>query len=130
MPQLQSSALPVEGPGWKDRDRVPPMSVSGGDGHAVAHSGGAASKAMSPGGNTLATRVWIPRHQRDLHVAAEWGAVLVVVPALAWVALNPLVPTAARLIAGGVALASLVVDGYLLGRWRAIETSPAVGLLR
>ena len=62
--------------------------------------------------------VAVPRSQRDLHVAAEWGAVLVVVPALAWVALNPRVPPAARAIAGWVAFASLLVDGYLLTQWK------------
>ncbi len=74
---------------------------------------------MRGGEGTLVAGVSIPRHQRDLHVAAEWAAVLVVVPALTWIAFNSRVPRSARLIAGGVALASLVVDSYLLSRWSA-----------
>ena len=61
--------------------------------------------------------VAIPRTQRDFHVATEWAALLLVVPALTWVALNPKVPPAARTIAGLVALGNLIVDGDLLMRW-------------
>lgn len=71
---------------------------------------------MSRSGAMTST-VTIPRAQRDLHVATEWAALLLVVPALTWVALNPKVPRAARTIAGLVALGNLVVDGGLLMRW-------------
>jgi len=67
---------------------------------------------------SLGESVAIPRLQRDLHIASELAAVFLVVPALAWVALNPRVPTTARTIAGTVALLTLVVDGALLSQWR------------
>ena len=61
--------------------------------------------------------VSIPSSQRDLHIASEWVALVVAVPALAWVALNPDVPRTARTIAGAVALGTLLIDGALLLRW-------------
>jgi hypothetical protein len=61
--------------------------------------------------------VTIPSSQRRLHIASERAAIWIAVPALAWVALNPKVPQAARNIAGAVALATLLIDGYLLKRW-------------
>jgi hypothetical protein len=69
-------------------------------------------------GATLARPVLITEGQRRLHVASEWVAVALVVPALGWVALNPRVPRTARWIAGAVAVGSLLVDGYLLTRWK------------
>jgi hypothetical protein len=62
-------------------------------------------------------QVMIPSSQRDLHIASEWIALVVAVPALAWIALNPQVPRTARNIAGAVALATFIVDGSLLMRW-------------
>ena len=61
--------------------------------------------------------VTIPAPQRRLHIVSEWAALLVAVPALTWIATNPEVPRSARTVAGGLAVATLIIDGALLLRW-------------
>jgi hypothetical protein len=58
--------------------------------------------------------VTIPDQQVRLHVVGESLALIFVVPAMTYLATRKDVPGHVRAIAGGTALFSLLVDGWLL----------------
>lgn len=59
----------------------------------------------------------IPAGQRRLHVASEAAALLVAAPFLGYVATRKELPGWVRLGSGVLAVATLVIDGYLLVQW-------------
>lgn len=59
----------------------------------------------------------ISPRQRQVHVASETVAVLVIAPFLAYLAQRRALPTWARVGAAAVAVGTLVVDGWLLSRY-------------
>lgn len=62
--------------------------------------------------------VCISQAQRDRHVFWETAALVVVVPFSLFLAFNPALAPWARLLAGGIAGATVVVDGGLLRQYR------------
>jgi hypothetical protein len=54
--------------------------------------------------------------QWRVHVISETLAVLIVVPFSVYVASRKQLPAWARVVAGGIGVATLLVDGYLLTR--------------
>lgn len=59
----------------------------------------------------------IPDAQRDVHVVTEAAALLVVAPFMVWLATQRELPPPARVLAGGIAAATVIVDGGLLFRY-------------
>lgn len=59
----------------------------------------------------------VPQSQRQLHVASESIALLVIAPFLLGVAQTPTLTPAQRQGLRATAIATILVDGYLLTRW-------------
>lgn len=62
-------------------------------------------------------QVCISRAQRDMHVVGEALGLAVGVPFGTWAALNSTLPGPARLAGAGLAIGSLVFDGWLLASY-------------
>jgi hypothetical protein len=62
--------------------------------------------------------VCISRKQRNLHVASETAAVVLVAPLLGWIAATGKVTQQARVALGTVAVATVLIDGGLLRTFR------------
>ena len=59
-----------------------------------------------------------PEEQRKLHMASEALAIGAVAPVSAYIAAtNPQLPRWQRTFLYGLAVGTLIVDGYLLGKW-------------
>jgi type IV secretory pathway TrbD component len=65
----------------------------------------------------MARVICIPEAQRQVHVAAETAALVLVVPFLGWIAAQRGLAPWARWTAGAVALGTLAVDGWLLSKY-------------
>jgi len=61
--------------------------------------------------------ICIDQRQRNLHVLSEGAAIVILAPFLAWCALRRDLPPGARAVAGAAAVATVLVDGYLLMRF-------------
>ena len=61
--------------------------------------------------------MFVPETRRDVHVASELAALVVVVPYLAWLSTRPQLTDADRWRLRALAAATGVVDGWLLYRW-------------
>ena len=59
----------------------------------------------------------MPEADQTLHVYSELAAVVFVAPYLAWLAFR--VPQPHRSLVLGIAVATLAIDGWLLGQWMA-----------
>ena len=62
--------------------------------------------------------VQITTAQRDVHVRWETAALVVVMPFMGYVATRKELPSWARLLAAGIGVSTLIIDGGLLAEWR------------
>jgi hypothetical protein len=74
-------------------------------------------------GAPLSSQVCIPETQKRSHVFWETAALIVQVPFMVYLAAQPGLAPWARILAGGIAGATLVVDGSLLNRYRRLDRS-------
>lgn len=62
--------------------------------------------------------VQITAAQRATHIRWETAALVVVVPFMGYVATRKALPTWARVVAAGIGVGTLLIDGSLLASWR------------
>lgn len=74
---------------------------------------------MGRGGVAVAVVTCIPPRQRDLHVATEAIALVVVAPFMLWLSRRRELEPWARRTALTIGVGTLLIDGYLLSRYVA-----------
>lgn len=71
-------------------------------------AGGAAGALASP------EPTCITADQRRVHMVSEAAALAIVAPFMVWLTMQKELPPAARVMSGGIALATVAIDGALL----------------